>query len=136
MLKLGTISIRDESSIVHCRNKIRVLAVDLNFSFVQATRVATASSDVCWSLLDNGDESCVDVCFDKMDKRFGLLLVFQGVSTRFEPMKFEFLFDQFTLIPGDHGKQDIHAFKFFPDPAFIPSGDFIEAEKSKISQIS
>jgi len=136
MVELGAISIRDENSIVHCRNKIRVLAVDLNFTFVQATRIATASSEICWSLLDNENNSCVDVYFDKMGERFGLLLVFQGVSTRFKSMKNEFLFDQFTLIPGDHGKQNIHAFKFFPDPTFIPPRNFIEAEKNKINQLS
>jgi len=101
MLEMGEISIRNENSIVQCRNKIRILAVDLNFSFIQATRIATASSEICWNLLDNEDHSCVSVRFDKLGERFGLLLVFRGVSTRFNASKFELLFDHFTLIDGN-----------------------------------
>ena len=74
LIELGAISIRDEDSIVHCRNKIRVLAMDLNFGSLEATRLATATSEICWALLQNKDHPSVDVCFDKINERFGLLM--------------------------------------------------------------
>jgi len=110
--------------------------MNLNFSPVEATRLATATSEICWVILQNDDRSSVDVCFDKINERFGLLIVFQGIPTQFKSRNFEFLFDQFSIIPGNQGTQNIRAFKFFHDPTFIPYKDFIEAEKSKIAQLS
>jgi len=136
LIELGAISIRDEDSIVHCRNKILILAMNLNFSPVEATRLATATSEICWVILQNEGHSSVDVCFDKINERFGLLMVFQCIPTQFKSGNFEFLFDQFSFIPGNQGAQNIRAFKFIRDPAFIPHKDFIEAEKSKIAQLS
>ena len=136
MIELGSIPILDEDSIVQCRNKIRILAMDLNFGSVEATRLATATSEICWALLQSEDRSTVDVCFDKINNKFGLLLVFQGINTQFKSGNFEYLFDQFSIIPGNQWIQNIRAFKFFRDPAFIPSKEFIENEKSKVNQLS
>ena len=69
LIELGAISIRDEDSIVHCRNKILILAMNLNFSPVEATRLATATSEICWVILQNEGHSSVDVCFDKINER-------------------------------------------------------------------
>ncbi|MGI9547411.1 MAG: response regulator, partial [Flavobacteriaceae bacterium] len=136
MIELGSISIQDENSIVDCRNKIRVLAMNLNFGSVEATRLATATSEICWALYHNEYQSKVDVCFDKFNDRLGLLMVFQGIAPQFKLGTFEFLFDRISMIPGNQGTQNIRAFKFFSDPTFIPSEDFIESEKSKIVQLS
>jgi len=126
----------DEDSIVECRNKIRILAMDLNFGLVEATRLATATSEICWAQLQNEDQSTVDVCFDNIKNKFGLLLVFQGITTQYKLKKSEFLFDQFSINPGNQGIQSIRAFKFFRDPTFVPSKEFIEKEKSKVNQLS
>jgi signal transduction histidine kinase/CheY-like chemotaxis protein len=136
LIELGTISIHNEDSIVHCRNKIRVLAIDLNFSSIEATRLATAASEICGALVQNKDSLSVNVCFDKVGKSFGLLIVFQGITSQFKSRNFEILFDQFSTIHGDQGIQNIRAFKFFRDPAFIPSKDFIETAKNKMAQLS
>jgi signal transduction histidine kinase/DNA-binding response OmpR family regulator/HPt (histidine-containing phosphotransfer) domain-containing protein len=103
---------------------------------VESTRLATATSEICWVILQNEDHFSVDVYFDKINERFGLLMVFQGIPTQFKSTNFEFLFDQFSIIPGNQRTQNIRAFKFFRDPTFIPYKDFIEAEKSKIAQLS
>ena len=136
MIELGSISIQDENSIVDCRNKIRVLGMNLNFGSVEATRLATATSEICWALFQHDHPPRVDVYFDKINDRLGLLMVFHGTAAQFTSKTFEFLFDQFSIIPGNQGIQNIRAFKFFRDPSFIPSGDFIESEKSKIVQLS
>ena len=110
--------------------------MDLKFSSVDAIRITTASSEICWSLLKSQDQSSVDICFDKIDGRFGLLMVFNGVSDEFKAENFEFLFDQFSIALGKQGMPSARAFKFFRDPSLIPSGDFIETERSKINQLS
>ena len=134
-IELGAISIWDEDSIVHCRNKILALAINLNFRPVEATRLATATSEICWAQLQNENRSSVDVSFDKINEKFGLLMIFQGIPIQFKSRNFEFLFDQISSTPGNQGSLNIRAFKFFHDSTFIPSKNFIEAEKSKIIQL-
>jgi two-component system sensor histidine kinase/response regulator len=136
MLELGTIAIRNENSIVQCRNKIRILATDLSFSATQATRLATASSEICWALLDGGNNPRVDVYFDKLKEHYGLVLLFRGLSAQFQSAKFEFLFDQFTLIPTDNGERDIRTLKLLPDPTYVPPSDLVEIERSMLGQLS
>ena len=136
MLELGAIFIRDENSIVQCRNKIRTLSLDLNFSSVTATRLATVTSEICWALLKNEARSSVNVFFDKINERYGLLLVFQMVTTQFKVNHLKLLFDQFDIIPDEQGKQEIRAFKFFHDPNFIPSNNFIVTAKNKLLKLS
>jgi signal transduction histidine kinase/DNA-binding response OmpR family regulator len=136
IIELGTISIRDEDSIVRCRSKILALAMNLKFSLVQATRLATATSEICWALLQNKDRSSVVVSFNKIDKKLGLLMIFQGIPTQFKSTSFELLFDQISIIPDNQGSLNFMAFKFFRDPAFNPSEDFIEVERNKITQLS
>jgi len=136
VIELGVICIRDEISIVQCRNKIRTLAMNLNFGSVESTRLATASSEVCRTLLKNEAPSSVEVNFDKVNGRFGLLLVFKGVTGQFNLGKFEFLFDQIPIASESQGIKNIKAFKLFRDPSFIPSIDFVEVEKNKIAQLS
>ena len=131
IIELGTISIRDEDSIVRCRSKILALAMNLKFSLVQATRLATATSEICWALLQNKDRSSVVVSFDKIDEKPGLLMVFQGIPTQFKSTSFELLFDQISIITDNQGSLNFRAFKFFRDPTFNPSEDFIEVERNK-----
>jgi len=47
MIKLGRILIRDESSIIEARNKIRLLAEDPKFNSMQVTRLAAITSELC-----------------------------------------------------------------------------------------
>lgn len=136
MLELGTICIRNENSVVYCRSKIRDLAVDSGFSSILATRLATASSEICYTVLAQEINFNVDFCIDQIDGRLGLLLLFRGVTIQPETRVSEFLFDRYSVNSGGNGKLDIYAFKHFADPAFIPSEKFIETQKNKVSQLS
>ena len=135
-IPFGKISIRDEYSIVQCRNKIRVLSMDLGFSAIEATRIATAASEICWVQLQNEKRSTVDVYLDSVDNRPGLLVVFREVATQFNTNTLEFLFDQLKVVPINQLKQDIRAFKFLSNPSFNPSSEFIKSSKDKIAQLS
>jgi len=136
MLELGTICIRNENSVVFCRSKIRSLAMDSGFNSILATRLATASSEICCTVLAQAIDFYVDFLIDQIDGRLGLLLLFRGVTIQPETRISEFLFDRYSVNPGENGKLDIYAFKHFVDPAFIPSKEFIETQKLKLSQLS
>ncbi|MBT6515883.1 MAG: response regulator [Crocinitomicaceae bacterium] len=110
--------------------------MNVNFSSVEATRLATATSEICWGLIQDANFFSVDVCFEKINEKFGLLLIFHSKTTQSKIRNLEFLFDEFSVIPVDQGMQNIRAFKFFRDSSFIPTNNFIETEKSKISQLS
>ncbi len=134
-IPLGKIPIRNENSIVQCRNKIRALSIDLDFGSVEATRIATVVSEICWAVLQNEECSTVDVYLDTVNNRLGLLLIFREVATQYNAKPFEFLFDQLTVAPINQLKQDISAFKTLKNPTFVPSSDFIETSKNKIAQL-
>jgi signal transduction histidine kinase/DNA-binding response OmpR family regulator/HPt (histidine-containing phosphotransfer) domain-containing protein len=136
MLSLGTIFIQNENSVVQCRSKIRSLCIDLSFSAVEATRIATMTSEICWVLLTNQDRSAVDISIDKVDERFGLKIHFQGVSSEYELIGFESLYDHFFYGSDHQGKRDIQVVKYFRNSASAPSDDFIEVAKQKIIQLS
>jgi signal transduction histidine kinase/DNA-binding response OmpR family regulator/HPt (histidine-containing phosphotransfer) domain-containing protein len=136
MLALGSLYIKDEYSIVHCRTKIRSLSMDLNFSSVQATRIATATSEICWALLKNEERSTVDISLDKINDRFALLLVFKELSTEFTLKGFESLFDEFTVELDHQGKQSVKVLKFIRSASFVLSDKLIKMAKWKIIQPS
>ena len=46
MIDLGTINIRSEISVREARNKIRALATAMTYQDVEATRLATATSEI------------------------------------------------------------------------------------------
>jgi len=136
MIEIGTVQIRDENSIVQCRNKIRSLSLDLDFSQVVATRIATATSEICSVLLQRNTHSSVNISFDKRDERLGLLLVFEPATPKIKEKNFNLLFDHFEFVSDNLGKEQIKAFKFFSNLRFIPSEDFIEVAKGKLSELS
>jgi sigma-B regulation protein RsbU (phosphoserine phosphatase) len=136
MIQLGTVQIHNDNSIVQCRNKIRVLSLDLDFSPVVATRIATATSEICSILLQSNSHSSVKIAFDKIDERLGLLMVFDPATRQLEEKNFNLLFDHFEFVSDKQGKEQIKAFKFFSNLNFIPSQNFIEAAKGKLLELS
>ncbi|MFT6056484.1 MAG: signal transduction histidine kinase/CheY-like chemotaxis protein [Pseudohongiellaceae bacterium] len=136
MLDIGTIPVLNEESIVHFRSKIRNMAIDLHFSTVEATRIATACSEISWHYLEVINSFTVEVFIEKVDEKYGLLLVFPAISKQLKCRVFELLFDHITLMPGDNEKQKLHTFNFLRDVSFVPSLEFIADQKVKISKLS
>jgi sigma-B regulation protein RsbU (phosphoserine phosphatase) len=136
MVQLGTLKFRKDDSIVHCRNKIRVLSMDLAFSPVVATRLATATSEICNILLQSNPQSKLKIAIDKVDQRFGLLMVFESSTRELEEKNFSLLFDHFEFVTDKSGKEQIKVFKFFSDRSLIPSDEFISTAKGKLLELS
>lgn len=77
MIELGKIPIKDDASIVGARNKVRLLARDLGFDSIGATRLATITSEICRIIYKDSDGSGISVGFERLGEIFFLKLVFE-----------------------------------------------------------
>lgn len=136
MIDLGKISVKDETSIVESRNKIRLLAEDLKFDAIGATRLATITSELTRIIYQEGEESSIMVGFDKKENTFGLMLIFQSRKEELEIEKAGNFFDKLDTSRTKDGFQRIETFKYIPDPEFEPTKGFIDAEKEKLLRLS
>ncbi|MFH0803356.1 MAG: ATP-binding protein [bacterium] len=136
MIVLGTILIKDESSIVESRNKIRLLAEDLKFGSIAATRLATITSELSRIIYQKNEESSIVVGFDKKDDAFGLILIFKSKKEDMNTGKAEVFFDKLRTYHTKEGFKEVEAFKYIPDPEFKPTDEFIHMEKERLIRLS
>jgi signal transduction histidine kinase len=136
MIELGKILIKDKSSIVEARNKIYLLAKDLKFSSMNATRLATITSDLSRSIYRRGIESSLTVGFEERKDISGLVLIFQGKRIDLNAKQTELFFDNLQIISTQDGLYKIKTFKHIPDPEFKPTKEFIDMEKERLIRLS
>lgn len=136
MIELGKIPIKDISSIVEARNKIHLLAEDLKFSSMSATRLATITSDLSRSIYQKGIESILTVGFEEKKDVFGLVLIFQGKRTDLNIKQTELFFDNLQILSTKDGLQKIETFKYIPEPEFKPTKEFVDMEKERLIRLS
>lgn len=136
MIELGKIPIKDISSIVEARNKIHLLAEDLKFSSMSATRLATITSDLSRSIYQKGIESILTVGFEEKKDIFGLVLIFQGKRTDLNIKQTELFFDNLQILSTKDGLQKIETFKYIPEPEFKPTKEFVDMEKERLIRLS
>nr|HID58921.1 response regulator [Desulfobacterales bacterium] len=136
MIELGRIQIKDETSIVEARNKIRFLAKDLKFDSMNATRLATVTSELSRNLYQKGHESKVVVGFDKKEGVFGLILFFETRNEEVDIDRALVFFDRLKSSCSKDGFQKIEAFKKIPDPEFEPTEDFISLQRERLIRFS
>jgi len=136
MIELGKILIKDSSSIVEARNKIHLLAKDLRFSSMSATRLATITSDLSRSIYQEGMESSLTVGFEERKDIFGLVLIFQGKRTDLNIKQTELFFDNLQILSIKDGLQKIRTFKYLTEPEFKPTEEFISMEKERLIRLS
>lgn len=136
MIELGKILIKDNSSIVEARNKIHLLAEDLKFSSMSATRLATITSDLSRSIYQKDIESSLTVGFEERKDIFGLVLIFQGKGTDLNIKQIELFFDNLQILPTKSGLQKIRTFKYLTEPEFKPTKEFIDMEKERLIRLS
>ncbi|MDC1315598.1 ATP-binding protein [Pseudomonadales bacterium] len=136
MVELGKLLIRNDKGILHCRNKIRVLAMEFGFSAIQATRVATASSEICHQILDENPKTSVKISVDEIDDHLGLALNFDCSSSALLTEGYALIFDEVRLDEGNISGYNLYAFRHFP-PASPPLTDtLLSAQKAIIRQLS
>ena len=136
MVELGKLLIRNDNGILHCRNKIRVLAMEFGFSAIQATRVATASSEICHQILNEAPKTSVKISVDEIDDHPGLAFRFDCSSSALLTEQYALTFDEVRLDEGTISGSNLYAFRHFP-PASPPITDtLLSAQKAIIRQLS
>ncbi len=139
MIKLGEISINDKTSLVEARNKIRILAEELKFGSITATRMATTSSEISRQMMNTGQASSIKLALDKRGGRYGLVLQFitQGrPSSAVSIALLQTVFDYFEVSQIAEGSESIKNFKFLHDPEFKPTAEFIDRAMAIIQHLT
>ena len=136
MIELGKIMIKDEASIVEARNKIYFLAEDLKFDSIGATRLATITSELGRTIYQEGGKSSLGIGFDKKEEGFGFILIFESKKEALDFSRAEIFFDSLQTSPTEEGLQIARAFKYIPDSEFLPTDEFINMEKERLTRLS
>lgn len=136
MIELGKILIKDQTSIIEARNKIGLLAEDLKFNSFDTTRLATVTSELSRIIYEEGQESNIEVGFDKKEGLFGLLLIFQTRKEGLDTEKAEIFFDRVKTFYTKDGFQRVETFRYIPDPKFKPTKEFIDLERERLVRFS
>ena len=136
MYVLGSMSLQDENCIVNCRSKIRSLCIDLNFSCVESTRIATFVSEISWLLIESKKKSIIDLSFEKTQERYALVFLFHGAPSDINLQNFDSIFDHCIVEVNRESIANIRATKIIKWSSFIPTEKFIESTKQKILQLN
>ena len=136
MVELGKLLIRNDTGILHCRNKIRVLAIEFGFSAIQATRVATASSEICHQILEAQPRTSVKISVDNIEGHLGLALNFDCSSSSLLTDEYALIFDEVRLDESNISGRHLYAFRHF-GPASPPLTDtLLSSQEAIIRQLS
>ena len=138
MIELGTIPIKNKASIVEARNKIRLLAEDLELGSITSIRIATMTSELSRRMLATGQPSVIKVAVDKGKELFELVLEFTpGQACAAIGIKvLETVFDNVKLSEKADGVQSIKTSKVLLDPQFEPAEEFIERERGLVGRLT
>ncbi len=134
-MHLGEISIKEASSIVEARNKVRMLAEDVGFDTIGATKLATATSELSRQMYSNGNAASVAVGFDEREKGFGLDILFKGRTEDPDIKWTEAFFDDIFISSTNGNMLNVNAFKY-PPVKFIPTEEFISLERERLIRLS
>lgn len=134
-MHLGEISIKEASSIVEARNKVRMLAEDVGFGTIGATKLATATSELSRKMYSNGNAASVAIGLDEREKGFGLDILFQGRTDDLDIKWAEAFFDDIFISGADGNMLNVNAFKY-PPVQFIPTEEFISLERERLIRLS
>ena len=137
MITLGTLSIKDENCIVQCRSKIRSLSIDLDFSSIEATRISTITSEICWLLLKNQQYLSIDVSLETTQNEINLALLFKGEPSDIDLGLYQSVFDELLFESDKQDEFNIRALKTIHHSSSLNLCDeFIEMTRRKLSKLS
>ena len=138
MIELGNISIKDETSIVEARNKIRILAEDLKFDSITATRLATMTSELSRRMVTADLASNIEVGLDKRGGALSLVLLFASGKTMpaLDIKTLEAVFDDVDEFQTMDRLESIRTFKFLPDPELELTEEFIGKERELVQRLT
>ncbi|MER2490465.1 response regulator [Catenovulum sediminis] len=121
MLELGTLTVFDDSALVHCRYKIKSLAELLNFSSIEATRLATIASEIFNQTKHFSPSSQIRIGIKTQARQYGLFFQYSGVTAAHQIRCFAHALDQLSFIKEQDGRYLIEVFKYLPESFVKPS---------------
>jgi len=136
MIELGKITIKDERTIVEARNKIRILAEDLEFDSISVTRIATMTSEISRRMAASDQASNISVGLDRREGALGLVLEFTSNHGHKPEQPRAPVFDDIEKIRIQEGLESIKTFKFLPDPKFEPTEVFINKKRELVQRLT
>ncbi len=136
MIELGNIVLEDESSLPASREKILVMAEELGFDPITATRMATAASEQMRIMLRTGQPSFIRVAMDKESERPALILGFTsppiaGSTTREVLGR---VFDGVDVLAKDGGTECVEVRKLLPAHRAEPAENVLDRVRETIQR--
>ena len=136
MIRLGTISIKDETALAQKRDRILVLAQALGFSPVTSTRLATAVAEAAGRIIREGQPLHLTAKIERRARTSSLALELAAkqvgsVRSVLQPGQ---VFDRVDISRRGNGPEHLRAVKWLPDPEFRPSAEFIDSAVEKFTQ--
>ena len=136
MIELGNISIRNDDGVLQGRNKIRMLAVEFGFSAIQATRLATASSEVCRQLLCENKRLSIATAVDEIDGQLGFALTFKGAASELATERYALIFDTIKYVSDNDAGSSVYALKFLSNASPKITDELVSTQRAIINQLS
>ena len=136
MIKLGNLSVKNENTRVAARKKIRLLAENLGYEPIHATRLETIVSEITGLARKGGKGTKISVGIDRHEGRSGLCMTFQYPEQLISMPNFKNFFDTFEI---DHTEQEtvrIRTFSYLPDSACHLSDEFVEMQRQSLARFS
>ncbi|MEE8311640.1 MAG: response regulator [Candidatus Binatia bacterium] len=136
MIELGSIDILARESILGARSKIRLLALDLRYDSVTATRLAMAASETARALLQNGAGARLEIGLDGDGNAARLGLAFRGWSNEPDPTLLKRFFDKVVVSAAGDGTWGMAASISLSDPSFTGDAVFLAKQREHLRQRS
>ena len=132
MIHLGTLSLNDDARVAEARTKILHICTDLADDGVTATRIATAASQMCRSLLQESTRPSITI--DLSEELAGPLFVLTFLAEDSLPAAniLNVFFDSTYSMSAGDGRNGIRAIKVIRGQT-LPSAEKIEEMRSVVA---
>jgi len=136
MIRLGTISIKDETALAQKRDRLLVLAQALGFSQVTSTRLATAVAEAAGRIIREGQSLRLIAEIDRSagPPFLALELAAEQAGSVRSVLQAGQVFDRVDISRRGDCPERLRAVKGLPDPEFRPSAEFVESAAEKFTQ--
>jgi PAS domain S-box-containing protein len=136
MIKLGNLSVKNENTRVEARKKIRLLAENLGYDPIQATRLETIVSEITGLGRAGGKAVKISVGIDDRNGRSGLSMIFLYPEQSIPSPIFKNFFDAFEIGRTDRNTVSIRTFRYLPDNAAHLPDEFVEMQRQNLARPS
>ena len=136
VIKIGELTVKEYEGAIEARKKIRLLAEDLGFNEIHATRLETVFSEICHYCCKDGNKVEVKIELSDADSRNFLLFSFSGNGKIERTPGIRSFFDFIENGACTDNVNLLKAYRFLPDMHKNPSSQLMEKLKQVIARPS